>query len=192
MCKGIAKPFLKWAGGKGQLLNTFDNMFPEQLINGEIETYMVSDMCQAMERDGLFDNLKDPKKMQIRKAAKNEMLPTVYMENKPTTTFDPDFFIVSVAHGAPTDKKGQNILKNYDFPIEYRQKNGVVTESMIKEYFKRHKKEDPLIKCANLYFLVFIAKTLDLETAKTYATQISQGFVDWEVLDSILGMYTNF
>lgn len=40
MCKSIAKPFLKWAGGKGQLLNTFDNMFPEQLINGKIETYM--------------------------------------------------------------------------------------------------------------------------------------------------------
>lgn len=40
MCKAIAKPFLKWAGGKGQLLNTFDNMFPDQLINGEIETYM--------------------------------------------------------------------------------------------------------------------------------------------------------
>ena len=26
MCKSIAKPFLKWAGGKGQLLNTFDRM----------------------------------------------------------------------------------------------------------------------------------------------------------------------
>lgn len=40
MCKGIAKPFLKWAGGKGQLLNTFDNMFPDQLTNGKIVTYM--------------------------------------------------------------------------------------------------------------------------------------------------------
>ncbi len=40
MCKGIAKPFLKWAGGKGQLLNTFDKMFPEELEQGEIETYI--------------------------------------------------------------------------------------------------------------------------------------------------------
>ena len=39
MYKGIAKPFLKWAGGKGQLLNTFDEMFPEQLKNGNITTY---------------------------------------------------------------------------------------------------------------------------------------------------------
>jgi DNA adenine methylase len=40
MCKRVAKPFLKWAGGKGQLLNTFDNLFPQKLINGEIDTYI--------------------------------------------------------------------------------------------------------------------------------------------------------
>jgi DNA adenine methylase len=40
MCKDIAKPFLKWAGGKGQLLNTFDGMFPKELINGDVETYI--------------------------------------------------------------------------------------------------------------------------------------------------------
>lgn len=40
MCKSIAKPFLKWAGGKGQLLNTFDDMFPNELINGQIDTYI--------------------------------------------------------------------------------------------------------------------------------------------------------
>ena len=40
MCKGVARPFLKWAGGKGQLINTFDGMFPKELINGEIETYI--------------------------------------------------------------------------------------------------------------------------------------------------------
>lgn len=40
MCKGKAKPFLKWAGGKGQLLNAFDGMFPNALINGEIDTYI--------------------------------------------------------------------------------------------------------------------------------------------------------
>lgn len=40
MCKGVAKPFLKWAGGKGQLLNTFDGMFPEELIKGNVEAYI--------------------------------------------------------------------------------------------------------------------------------------------------------
>ena len=40
MCNGIAKPFLKWAGGKGQLINTFEEMFPSELKNGEIEIYI--------------------------------------------------------------------------------------------------------------------------------------------------------
>jgi DNA adenine methylase len=34
-----AKPFLKWAGGKGQLLNKFESFFPPGLYNGEIENY---------------------------------------------------------------------------------------------------------------------------------------------------------
>ena len=40
MCKGVAKPFLKWAGGKGQLINTFNEMFPKELAEGKIKTYI--------------------------------------------------------------------------------------------------------------------------------------------------------
>ena len=40
MYKGVAKPFLKWAGGKGQLLNKFEEMYPQELINGGIDTYI--------------------------------------------------------------------------------------------------------------------------------------------------------
>lgn len=40
MCKGVAKPFLKWAGGKGQLLNKFEELYPQALIDGKIETYI--------------------------------------------------------------------------------------------------------------------------------------------------------
>lgn len=34
-----AKPFLKWAGGKGQLLNAFQNLYPEELQTKQIKNY---------------------------------------------------------------------------------------------------------------------------------------------------------
>ena len=40
MRRGVAKPFIKWAGGKGQLLGTFDKMFPQELIDGKTKTYI--------------------------------------------------------------------------------------------------------------------------------------------------------
>lgn len=39
MTKIIAKPFLKWAGGKGQLLAQFENFYPRELRKREIEKY---------------------------------------------------------------------------------------------------------------------------------------------------------
>ena len=35
----LAKPFLKWAGGKGQLLHQFFSFYPRELKMGEIENY---------------------------------------------------------------------------------------------------------------------------------------------------------
>jgi DNA adenine methylase len=34
-----AKPFLKWAGGKGQLLHQFENYYPNDLYQGKIKKY---------------------------------------------------------------------------------------------------------------------------------------------------------
>lgn len=34
-----ARPFLKWAGGKGQLLNKFQELYPKQLVDKKIKTF---------------------------------------------------------------------------------------------------------------------------------------------------------
>lgn len=34
-----AKPFLKWAGGKNQLLTVFNELYPKELLNGKIKNY---------------------------------------------------------------------------------------------------------------------------------------------------------
>ena len=154
----------------------------------EIDTYMVSDMCQALERDNIFDELKDKKLMQVRKAKKGEILPTIYMEGKESSRFDPDFFIVNIAHGVPTNKKNQNIIQTYDFPVESRAPKGIVTQNMMKDYLKKYEKTNPNIKCANLYFLIYIAKSIDLETAATFAKQVLEKKVDWELIKSLLNI----
>jgi len=35
-----ARPFVKWAGGKGQLLSTFERYYPSELIEGRIKRYI--------------------------------------------------------------------------------------------------------------------------------------------------------
>lgn len=78
---------------------------------------MVSDQCQALERDNIFGNTDSRKKMVLREGGQNEMIPSVVKEGKTVKEFEPDFFIVSLAHGQPKSKKDYNIMKNYDFPV---------------------------------------------------------------------------
>ena len=105
-----------------------------------IEAYMVSDQCQALERDNVFGNTDQRKKMVLREPAENEMIPSVVMEGKPVKEFEPDFFIVSLSNGQPKTKKDYNILKNYDFPV--RNRGGkAATRKDFQDYIKRHKGE---------------------------------------------------
>jgi hypothetical protein len=67
-----------------------------------------------------------------------------------------------VGHGAPQDKHDFNILKSYDFPVASRSDKGIVTENMIKDYFKKHKKDKPLAKYGSFYFLIYLAKVFDI------------------------------
>jgi len=80
------------------------------------------------------------------------------MEGKESSKFDPDFFIVNIAHGVPSNKKGQNIIKTYDFPVAFNSPKGIVTSKMVKEYFQKYKNTDPNVKCANLNFFIYNLK----------------------------------
>ena len=60
---------------------------------------MVSDQAQALERDDVFGETESRKKMILREPGPNEMIPSVVKEGKPAKEFEPDFFIVSLAHG---------------------------------------------------------------------------------------------
>lgn len=78
--------------------------------------------------------------MILREPGPNEMIPSVMKEGKTVKEFEPDFFIVSLAHGQPKTKKDYNILKNYDFPVFNR--NGKFPNRQdYKNYIKKHKNE---------------------------------------------------
>jgi nuclear protein localization family protein 4 len=105
-----------------------------------IDSYMVSDVCQALERDNVFGESESRKKMVLREAGPKEMIPSVVKEGKPAKEFEPDFFIVSLGHGQPKTKKEYNILKNYDFPLYNRGKTNP-TKRDFQDFLKRHKGE---------------------------------------------------
>lgn len=63
---------------------------------------MVSDMAQALERDGVFGESADRKKMCVRTPAPDEMVPAVMTEGRNVKEFPQDFFIVNVNHAAST------------------------------------------------------------------------------------------
>ena len=51
-------------------------------------------MCPALERDKIFDNLDDKKRMKVRKEKKGEITPNIYMKEKPIQEFDPVFLLL--------------------------------------------------------------------------------------------------
>ena len=94
-----------------------------------------------MERDNIFGNSDSRKKMVLREAGPNEMIPSVVKEGKPAKEFEPEFFIVSLMNGQPKNNKDYNYLKFYDFPVHNRTGKKAPTNKDFTEYLKRHKGE---------------------------------------------------
>ena len=87
----------------GYKVSKFVTVIVEQKENEEIgvECYMVTDQCQALEKDNVLGDSKDPKKMVIREPKREEAMPAVLREGQGVKEFETDFFIVSLAHGQP-------------------------------------------------------------------------------------------
>lgn len=49
---------------------------------------MVSDQCQALERDNIFGESESRKKMILREPGPNELIPSVMKENKTVKEFE--------------------------------------------------------------------------------------------------------
>lgn len=108
---------------EGHKVTKYVTVVVEQKGNEEIgvECYMASDQCQALERDNVLGDSPDPKKMIIREPKHDEAMPAVLREGAPVKEFEPDFFLVSLAHGQPNANNTQfNILKRYDYPTKNR------------------------------------------------------------------------
>ena len=161
---------------------------PNDLGEYKYETYMVSDMCQALVRDNIFDEINDDSEMGIRDAQKGEIMPIVYVENKETKIIDPNILIIDIDHNFISDKKDKNIIKTFDFPIISKNKKSDA-QKKIKDYFNKYKKVDANVKCANLNFLIYIAKNFDEETALNIAKQISDKSLDWELVETLITNY---
>eukprot|EP00357_Protocruzia_adherens_P002393 CAMPEP_0114978488 /NCGR_PEP_ID=MMETSP0216-20121206/3833_1 /TAXON_ID=223996 /ORGANISM="Protocruzia adherens, Strain Boccale" /LENGTH=524 /DNA_ID=CAMNT_0002339687 /DNA_START=38 /DNA_END=1612 /DNA_ORIENTATION=+ len=141
--------------------------------HGEVapDAYMVSDQCQALERDDVFGESEFRKKMVLRKPTKKtEMIPTVLYQGKNVTEFEPDFFIVNVAAGSSKSQNNYNILKNFDFPIENRKSPQRTND--VKNYVKKHKSDPPSSRYASFHFIVYISKLLGVDTALTIANAV--------------------
>ncbi len=84
---------------------------------------MISDQCQALQRDNIFGESESRKHMVTRVPGENEMIPAIVKEGKTALEFEPDFFIVCLADGQPVKNKDFNYIKNYDFKTENRDKH---------------------------------------------------------------------
>lgn len=127
---------------------------------------MASDQCQALERDNVLGDSSDPKKMKIREPKREEAMPAVLREGTGVKEFEPDFFLVSLAHGQPNENNTQfNILKRYDYGVKNRFGKSH-TQMDFKQFIMSSKNlKGSSDRFACFQFLVHVAEMLDVETA---------------------------
>ena len=138
---------------------------------------MASDQAVLLERDNVLGNSDDPKKMVVREPNEDEAVPAVLREGNGVKEFEPDFFLVSLAHGQPKDDNTQfNILKRYDYPTKNRF-NEDFTQNDLKKFILSSKNQrTDYQRFACFQFLLHIAELLDIETALNIGRSVANEF----------------
>jgi len=135
----------------------------------EIECYMVSDQCQALERDDVLGDSPDPKKAIIRVPLRHEAMPAVLQEGAPVKEFEPSFFLVNLSSGMPNENNTQfNVLKRYDYPVKNRFEKQQ-TQQDLKLFLQSSRGMKANERFANFQALLHLADMLGVETAITMA-----------------------
>ena len=153
---------------------------PTEDGNAMPEAYMVSDQAQALERDKVFGESENRRRLVKRRPAEHELLPTIMCENKPCEEFQPEWFIVSMGCGLP--KKALTILEHSDFPVMNRGKD--LNKSDIKGYLAKYRNEPSFKRFSNFHLLLAIAHIVDVDTALEIARCVNdQREVPRDIID---------
>ena len=72
----------------------------------------------------------------MREPGPTEMVPAFMQEGKPVKQVEPDFFVVSLAHGQPAHQNDFNVLKLYDFPV--RNRDQAATPAHFTGYLRKY------------------------------------------------------
>ena len=137
-----------------------------------VECYMMSDQGQALERDNVFGESTNRKMMQVRVPPADDMVPSIVTKGKTVKEFEPEFFIVSLAHGQPKEGQDFNVMKIYDFPVMNRDTPATMGE--FKGYMKKYKAVESHHRFACFQLLLYIAEVVDIDTALAIANNVAE------------------
>ena len=136
---------------------------------------MAADIAEHLERDEIFGNSDDPKKMVVRNAKPNEIMPSVLREGAQVTAFEPEFMLVSLAHGQPNQNNNQfNVLKRYDYPVMNRF-GKKATQQDLKGFIQGSKgMKTSHERFACFQFLLHLSEFMDVATAMSIASAVAE------------------
>jgi len=140
-----------------------------------VECWMASDICQMLERDRVFGNSEDAKKLVVRVPGEKEAMPAILREGTGVKDFETEFMLISLAHGQPTgDNLAFNVMKRYDYPVMNRFGKRP-TQGELKTFLTQSKQQKGNFqRFACFQFLLHLSDLLDPATALSIANAVAE------------------